>query len=262
MPENRFLTALRAGQSQIGIWCTIPGPVVAEVLAGCGYDWILLDCEHALTDVPDILPMLQAVSAYPVQPVVRPASHDPAVIKRLLDHGAQTLLIPFVQSAEEARALVRATRYAPAGTRGVSWLTRAGSYGGDPDYVARANDQICLLVQVETPEAVDRIEEIAAVDGVEGIFVGPADLAAAMGHPGNAAHPDVVARVDQALTRIRAAGKPAGILTLDADRIRRALDLGSSFTAVGVDIALLRGSAAALARAQGRGKDEGGPRYG
>lgn len=253
LPINPFLAALRAGKSQIGIWCTMPGPVVSELLAGTGFDWILLDTEHSVTDLPDILGMLQAVAPYPVAPVVRPAANDPVLIKRALDLGAQTLLIPYVQNADEARAAVQALRYAPRGIRGVSGMTRASRYGAIPDYVQRAEEQLCLILQVETAEAVDRIEEIAAVDGVDAIFIGPSDLAASMGHPGNAGHPDVVDKVEEAIRRIVAAGCPAGILTLDQAFARRCLELGTSFTAVGVDMAMLRAAAVGLARGFGRG---------
>ena len=253
LPVNAFKRALRDGQSQIGIWNTIPGPVVAELLAGAGFDWVLLDTEHALTDIPDIFAMLQAVAAYPVSAVVRPQTNDTVLIKRLLDHGAQTLLLPYVQSAAEAEAAVRAMRYAPRGVRGVSGMTRASRYGAIPDYVQRAEEELCLLVQVETAEALAQIEAIAAVDGVDGLFIGPSDLAASMGHPGNARHPEVVAAIDDAIRRIVATGKAAGILTLDPAYARHCLELGTRFTAVGVDMALLRGAASDLAKAFGRG---------
>ncbi|MFL9503860.1 aldolase/citrate lyase family protein [Rhodopseudomonas palustris] len=253
LPVNAFKRGLRDGRSQIGTWNTIPGPVVSELLAGAGFDWVLLDTEHALTDIPDIFAMLQAVAAYPVSAVVRPQTNDTVLIKRLLDHGAQTLLLPYVQSAAEAEAAVRAMRYAPRGVRGVSGMTRASRYGAIPDYVQRAEEELCLLVQVETAEALSQIEAIAAVDGVDGLFIGPSDLAASMGHPGNARHPEVVAAIDDAIRRIVATGKAAGILTLDPAYARHCLELGTSFTAVGVDMALLRAAASDLAKAFGRG---------
>lgn len=253
LPVNGFKRALKAGRSQIGIWNTIPGPVVAELLAGAGFDWLLLDTEHALTDVPDILGLLQAVAGYPVSALVRPAANDTVLIKRLLDHGAQTLLIPYVQSAEEAEAAVRAMRYAPRGVRGVSGMTRASRYGAITDYVQRAEEELCLLVQVETAVALERLEEIAAVDGVDGLFIGPSDLAASMGFPGQPGHPAVVAAIEDAIRRIVATGKAAGILAMDPAFARRCIDLGCSFTAVGVDMALLRAAASGLARDYGRG---------
>jgi 4-hydroxy-2-oxoheptanedioate aldolase len=253
LPINTFKRALKAGQQQIGIWNTIPGPVVTELLAGAGFDWIVLDTEHSLTDIPDLMGMLQTVAPYPVAPVVRPQANDTVLIKRALDMGAQTLLLPYVQTREEAEAAVRAMRYAPRGIRGVSGMTRASRFGAIKDYVQRAEEELCLIVQVETGEAVDRIEEIALVDGVDAVFIGPSDLAASLGHPGNAAHPDVVAKVEEAILRLKAVGVPSGILTLDQSFAKRCIELGTTFTAVGVDMALLRNSAASLSRGFGRG---------
>jgi 4-hydroxy-2-oxoheptanedioate aldolase len=247
LPVNRFKQGLREGRQQIGLWNSIPGGLVAEALAGCGFDWVVIDTEHSPTDVPDVLGMLQAMAPYPVSVVVRPAGHDPVVIKRLLDFGAQTLLIPYVQSAEEARALVAAVRYAPRGVRGVAGLTRASRFGAVADYTARADAGICLLVQVETALALTRIEEIAGVDGVDGLFIGPADLATSMGHPGQPSHPDVVAAIEDAVRRITAAGKPAGILTLDPAFAQACMGWGTTFTAVGMDLALMLHGARALA---------------
>jgi 4-hydroxy-2-oxoheptanedioate aldolase len=243
LPVNRFKQALAAGRQQIGLWNTIPGPVVAEVLAGAGFDWITIDTEHSLTDIPDTMGMLQALAAYPVSAVVRPSANDRVAIKRLLDHGAQTLLVPYVQSADEAREAVASMRYAPRGLRGVSTTTRASRYGAISDYMARAEAELCLIVQVETAEALEQIEAIAAVDGVDGLFIGPADLAASMGLPGQIGHPQVVAAIEAAIGRIRRAGRPAGILTGDPVFARRCIALGTSFTAVGIDIALLVGAA-------------------
>ena len=239
LPKNRFKAALADGQQQIGLWNSITGPVVAEVLASAGFDWVVIDTEHALTDVPEVLPMLQAMAPHQVSPVVRPAANDPVLIKRLLDFGAQTLIVPYVQNAAEAEAAVRAVRYPPHGIRGVAGLTRAGGYGLIEGYTARAEAEICLLVQVETLEAIGEIEAIAAVEGVHGLFIGPSDLAASMGHPGQPGHPAVVAVIEDAIRRSVAAGKPAGILTLDAAFARRCMELGSTFTAVGMDIAVL-----------------------
>lgn len=235
MPVNRFKRALREGRQQIGLWCTIPGGTVAEVLAGAGYDWIVFDTEHTPGDPTTVLQQLQAAAPYPVSAVVRPVTNDTALIKHYLDIGAQTLLIPYVQNAEEARAAARAMRYPPAGVRGVSGWTRANRYERVADYAGRAADELCLLVQVETAEALREIEAIAAVEGVDGIFVGPADLAASLGHPGDQKHPEVVAAIEDAIRRIVAAGRPAGILTLDGDVARRCMALGTRFTAVGTD---------------------------
>ncbi|SEN24620.1 4-hydroxy-2-oxoheptanedioate aldolase [Gemmobacter aquatilis] len=248
LPPNAFKRGLAEGRSLIGYWCSLPGGIGAELLAGCGYDWLLFDTEHALTDVPDILPMLQAVAPYPVSPVVRPASNDPVLIKRLLDLGAQTLMIPYVQTAEEARAAVAAMRYAPRGIRGMAGMVRASRFGSVPDYARRAEEELCLIVQVETAEALARIDEIAAVDGVDALFIGPADLAASMGHSGDASHPEVRAAIEAAIKRIVAAGKPAGILTLSPEFAEACLGWGTTFTAVGMDLATLSTGARALAR--------------
>jgi 4-hydroxy-2-oxoheptanedioate aldolase len=248
LPQNGFKRALAEGRQQIGLWCSIPGSFAAEALAATGYDWILLDTEHSPNEVTDVLAQLQAVAPWPVAAAVRPAANDPVLIKRFLDLGAQTLLVPFVQSAAEAKAAVAATRYPPAGIRGMAGLTRATRFGKAAGYAERASEQICLLVQVETKAALAEIEAIAALDGVDGIFVGPSDLAASLGHPGDTAHPEVVAAVEDAITRIGRAGKPAGILTLDPAFARRCIELGAVFTAVGVDLSLLMEAAEALRR--------------
>lgn len=247
LPQNRFKKALREGRQQIGLWNSIPGPLTAEMLATCGFDWVVIDTEHAVTDIPDTLAMMQAMAPYRTHAVVRPAANDPVLIKRVLDLGAQTLIVPYVQNADEARAAVAAIRYAPRGIRGVAGVTRATLFGQVAGYATRAEQELCLILQVETADALDRIPEIAAVDGVDGLFIGPADLAASMGHPGNSAHPDVVAAIARAIRTIRAAGKPAGILTLDPEFARQCMDWGTSFTAVGMDIALLVGAARGLA---------------
>jgi 4-hydroxy-2-oxoheptanedioate aldolase len=248
LPPNPFKHALAAGRQQIGLWNSLPGPLVAEALAGCGFDWVVIDTEHALTDVPDTLAMMQAMAPYPVSAVVRPASNDPVLIKRLLDLGAQTLLIPYVQNADEARAAVAAMRYAPGGIRGVAGMTRASRFGAVADYAQQAAQELCLIVQVETAEALAQIEAIAMVDGVDGLFIGPADLAASMGHPGELGHPAVVAAIEDAIRRIVRTGKPAGILTLDPAFARQCMDWGTRFTAVGMDIALMVRAARALSR--------------
>ena len=246
LPRNEFKRALIEGRQQIGLWCTLPDPSLAELLAGCGYDWLLLDTEHSPADPITVLAQLQAVAPYPGSAVVRPASNDTVLIKRFLDVGAQTLLIPYVESAEEARRAVSAMRYPPAGVRGVAGITRATRFGRVSDYTRRASEELCLLVQVETAAALSALEEIAAVDGVDGVFIGPADLAASLGHPGNPGHPDVKAAIEDAIARIQAAGKPAGILTTDEAFARRCMELGTRFTAVGVDLAVLIQASEAL----------------
>lgn len=247
LPRNRFKQALAEGRQQIGLWNSLPGPLAAEVVASCGFDWVVIDTEHAVTDIPDTLGMMQAMAAWPVSVVVRPANNDTVLIKRCLDLGAQTLIIPYVQNADEARAAVAAMRYAPRGVRGVAGMTRASGFGLVEGYAIRAEEELCLIVQVETLEALGQIEAIAAVDGVDGLFIGPADLAASMGHPGNLSHPDVVAAIEDGVGRIVAAGKPAGILTLSPEFADRCIAWGTRFTAVGMDISLLTGAARSLA---------------
>lgn len=254
LPRNGFKAALQARRQQIGIWCSIPDSGHAEALAGCGFDWMLIDTEHTPATPGTVQAMLQAAAPYPTHAAVRPGWNDPVEIKRLLDVGAQTLLVPYVQSAEEAARAVAAVRYPPEGIRGVAGLTRASRYGLIPGYTARANAEICLLVQVETAAALDRIDEIAAVDGVDGIFIGPADLAASMGHPGDPGHADVKAAILDAIRRIVAAGRPAGILTLDPVFLAEAVAAGTTFTAVDTDTAiLLRGARALAAEWKARG---------
>lgn len=253
-PINTFKRAMKAGQPQIGLWSTLPSPYVSELIAGAGFDWLLLDTEHTPSDVPQMVQQLQAVAAARPREglgashaVVRPAWNDKVMIKRYLDIGAQTLLLPFVQTPDEAQAAVDAVRYAPQGIRGMGGSMRGSNFGRDADYVAKAADEICVLVQVETGEALEQLEAIASVDGVDGVFIGPADLSASMGYPGNAAHPTMEATIDKALQRIRACGKAPGILATDPQRAQACLDKGALFVAVGMDMLLLRMGADALA---------------
>ena len=236
-----------AGQRQIGLWTVIPSAFTVEALGGTGFDWLLLDTEHAPGDPLTVLPQLQALAAQDVTPIVRAATNDTVLIKRLLDMGAQTLLIPYVQNAEEAKAAVAAMRYPPRGVRGVAGSVRASAFGQVTDYLTRAEEELCLLVQVETGPALDEIEAIAEVDGVDGLFIGPNDLAASLGHPGGANRPDVMATIEDAIGRIIAAGKPAGILTPNLDFARRCIDIGAMFVAVGADMGVLLSNAKKLA---------------
>ncbi len=243
LPKNTFKAAIQQGRQQVGIWSFIRDAGVTEMLAGCGFDWILLDCEHSPRDVSEVLAGLQAMSAYPAQPVVRVKTLDVAEIKKVLDIGSQTILVPYVQNAEEARLAAAAVAYPPAGLRGVAGGVRANRFGAIPDYFTRARDEICLLVQVETREALENLEEIAATDGIDGIFIGPADLAASLGHPGNAKHPEVLSAIADAIRRVRAAGKPAGCLTGDSEFLELVLEAGCVFTAIDIDLAALRRNA-------------------
>jgi 4-hydroxy-2-oxoheptanedioate aldolase len=247
LPVNPFKRALAEGRPQIGLWCTLASNVTMEVVAGAGFDWLLLDTEHSPNELTDVLGQLQAASGYPTHVVVRPAWNDMVLIKRILDVGAQSLLIPYVQDAAEARQAVSSIRYPPEGKRGVSGMSRATRFGRIADYTRRAHEELCLVVQVETREALAHIEEIAAVPGVDGVFVGPADLAAALGHPGAAGHPEVQAAIEDAIVRIRRAGKAPGILFPDETKARRYLELGALFVAVGVDAGILARETQALA---------------
>ena len=236
---NLFKQAIRDGRPQIGLWSSLCSNLAAEVIAGAGFDWILVDTEHAPNELPMVFSQLQALAGGTAAPVVRPAWNDMVLVKRFLDVGAQNLLIPYVQTAEEARAAVAATRYPPQGIRGVAVTHRANRFGRVKDYFNRANEEICLLVQIETRQALQNIEAIAAVEGVDGLFIGPSDLAAAFGHLGENNHPEVRAAIEDALKRIRQAGKAPGILApIEADA-RHWLSHGCVVLAVGSDIGLL-----------------------
>jgi 4-hydroxy-2-oxoheptanedioate aldolase len=247
-PENTFKSALTRGELQIGLWMALADSYPAELCAGCGYDWLLIDGEHAPNDLRSMLGALQAVAPYPTHPVVRIPKADDALIKQVLELGATTLLVPMVESAQQAAELVRAMRYPPQGIRGVgSGIARSARWSRYPNYLHEANDQMCLLVQVETREALAQIDAIAAVDGVDGVFIGPADLSASMGLLGQPAHPDVKAAIEGAIASIRRAGKSPGILCADEALARRYIEVGAQFVAVGVDTSLLVKAASGLA---------------
>jgi len=247
-PENTFKSALRRGQAQIGLWQALASPYSAELCAGAGFDWLLLDGEHAPNDVRSLLSQLQALAAYPVQTIVRPPVGDTVLIKQYLDIGVTNILVPMVETAEQAQALVRAVRYPPAGVRGVgAGLARVSRFGRITDYTANADDEICLLVQVENVTGLHNLDAIAAVDGVDGVFIGPADLAASMGLRGQPRHPDVVAAVEAAIKTIRQRGKAPGTLMGDEAEARRLLDLGYQFMAIGADVTLLAKATSDLA---------------
>ncbi|HRO58082.1 MAG TPA: HpcH/HpaI aldolase/citrate lyase family protein [Burkholderiaceae bacterium] len=247
MPTNAFKRALAAGEAQIGLWSSIPSNYTVEILAGAGFDWILLDTEHSPNDLESVLTQLQAAAAYQTTAIVRVPWSDQVVIKRYLDAGAQSLLIPFVSTADEARAAVSYTRYPPRGVRGVGGTTRATRFGRVRDYARHVQQELCVLVQVETKQGLDELEAICAVDGVDGVFIGPADLHASLGHTGQTEHPDVLPVIDDAIRRIRAAGKAPGVLTPNRLLARRWLDCGALFVAVGADVGILARGAEALA---------------
>lgn len=247
LPANVFKRAISEGRAQIGLWCSLCSNVAAEVIADAGFDWILVDTEHAPNELPMVLSQLQALVGGSGVPIVRPAWNDPVLMKRLLDIGVQNFLVPYVQNADEARAAVAATRYPPQGIRGVAVTHRANRFGRVKDYFKRANDEICVLVQIETNTALQNLEAIAAVEGVDGLFIGPSDLAAALGHLGDNGHPEVRAAIEDAFKRIRKAGKAPGILApIEADA-RHWLSQGCVVLAVGSDIGLLARHSEALA---------------
>lgn len=247
-PENRFKTALLNDRLQVGCWLALASPYSAEAIARAGFDWLLIDGEHAPNDIPLILGQLQAIAPSPASAVVRIPVGETWIIKQVLDLGCQTILVPMVESAEQARMLAAAMHYPPRGVRGIgSALARASQFAGIADYLATADDQVCLLVQVESRRGLAAIEEIAAVDGIDGIFVGPSDLAADMGRIGQPSHPEVKAAVEDAIGRIRACGKPAGVLAFDQAVVRGYIALGASFPAVSSDVTILTSGARQLA---------------
>ena len=247
MPVNRLKRALAGGQLQIGLWSTLASHIAAEVSAGSGFDWLLLDIEHAPNDVATVHRQLQAMQSSATSAVVRPAWNDPVMFKRLLDLGVQSLLVPFVQNAEDARRAVAATRYPPHGIRGVATTTRANRYGRVKDYLARAHDEILVIVQIETRAALAALESIAEIDGIDGLFIGPSDLAADMGHLGQNGHPEVRAAIEDAVVRIVRTGKTAGILAAVEADARHWIEAGCQFVAVGNDTGILARQTEALA---------------
>jgi 4-hydroxy-2-oxoheptanedioate aldolase len=248
LPVNQFKRNLAAGKPQIGLWMSLWSHQAVDACAPAGFDWLLLDTEHSPNELPAVQNQLDAMLAGTTEPIVRPAWNDLVLIKRYLDIGARTLLLPYVQNVEEAKRAVAATRYPPLGVRGVSGCTRANRYGRTKDYFQRVHEETCVLVQVETQAAMQEIEAIAAVDGVDGVFIGPNDLAADMGYLGNWQHPEVWGVMEQAAQRITNAGKAPGILVGQAEG-QRCLDLGYLFVAVGSDLVMLaRGSEDLAAR--------------
>ena len=243
---NAFRRDLLAGKMLIGCWSSLSNAITTEVLGVAGFDWILLDGEHSPNDVGTFIPQLMALKDSASAPVVRPSSNNTVEIKRLLDAGFYNFLVPFVESAEEAARAVAATRYPPQGVRGVSVSQRSNRYGTVANYFTGINEQICVAVQIESNAGVAAAAQIAAVDGVDCIFVGPSDLAAGMGHLGNANHPEVQAAIAAVYAAAKAAGKPSGILAPKEEDARRYMAMGATFVAVGSDLGVFRSATQAL----------------
>lgn len=239
--SNQFKKRLLAGEPQIGLWLSIANAFTTEICATAGFDWLLLDGEHTPNDLQITLSQLQAIGAYPAsQAVARPPIGDPVIIKQLLDIGVQSLLVPMVDTAEQATELVKATRYPPQGFRGVGYGTaRVSRWDLRTDYPRLANDEVCLLVQAETRTAMENLDSICAVEGVDGVFLGPSDLAAAYGHLGQPGHPDVQEVIEKGIQTILKHGKAPGILTPDETLAKRYLSLGAKFVAVGLEARVL-----------------------
>ena len=249
VPANHFKRAIKAGRSQIGLWCSLASNISVEIVAGSGFDWLLLDTEHSPNELNMVYGQLQAVMENKVQPIVRPPWNDQVMIKRFLDAGVQTLLVPMVQTVEEAEQAVASTRYPPRGVRGFASASRSSRFGRVKDYHTRCEEEICVLVQIETKQGLDNLEAIAAVEGVDGLFIGPGDLSDGLGYLGDQGNPAFRPVLEDAMRRIKATGKAPGILTGDEALARRCIELGCLFTAVGADSGILaRGSEALVAK--------------
>ncbi|PWC09780.1 2-keto-3-deoxy-L-rhamnonate aldolase [Brenneria roseae subsp. americana] len=237
--HNPFKAGLACGETQIGLWLSSTSSYLAEIASTCGYDWLLIDGEHAPNTIQDLYHQLQAIAPYYSHPVIRPVECQRALIKQVLDIGARTLLVPMIDTAEQARELVAATRYPPQGTRGVgAGVARAARWGRVDGYMARANEELCLLIQAESKTAIDNLDALLEVDGIDGIFIGPADLSASLGYPDDAAHPEVQHVIETSIKCIRRAGKSAGFLAVDTAMAEKAILWGANFVAVGVDTML------------------------
>lgn len=253
LPRNRFKHAIKNGELQIGLWAGMCSPIAAEILCDANYDWLVVDGEHAPNMLDTFLSQLQVLARGHAEPVVRTPWNDPVLFKLVLDIGATTILVPYVQNAEEAKVAADAMRYPPRGNRGAAGQTRASRYGRVKDYFAKAESEICLLVQAETKSAVEQIDKIAAVDGVDGVFIGPNDLSASIGHLGNRMHADVQGLIKLAQQKLKSAGKPSGILASSVEEAQSYIDMGYTFVAVGADYSLYTRAVDDLAKQFGRG---------
>lgn len=257
IPRNRFKAGLETGDTQFGIWLSIPDNTIAEMMAGAGFDWLLVDHEHGPFELRDVMSHLQAMASYDVAPIVRPVDDNPALLKKLCDIGAQSFIVPMIETAEQAEAVVSAVKYPPAGRRGLGTsMARAARWNTVAGYLKHANEEICVIVQAESVTAIENLEDIANTAGVDGVFIGPSDLSASLGHGGDVSHPEVVETTAAALRTIRAAGKHAGLLCLDASQVPHYVDCGANFVGVGVDTLLLGNAARALAAHYKSGDDD------
>lgn len=243
LPRNSFKRGLASGQPLVGTWFMSASPVLAEALGHAGFDFLVLDMEHTIADVPQLFSLLQAVAGTPAASVVRLPWNDAVTVKRVMDAGAQSLMFPYIQSVAEAEAAVSATRYPPKGTRGVAAMQRAGRFGTVPDYLKRASEEVCVILQVETPEAIARLPAIAAVEGVDCMFVGPGDLSASLGYIGEVGRPEVQKALEGAAKACRDADKPCGIVAPTIEMARTFLGYGYSWSAVASDLGMVMGRA-------------------
>jgi 4-hydroxy-2-oxoheptanedioate aldolase len=247
-PSNPFKASLRDGRPTTGIFIGLVSPTAMEIAATAGFDWLLIDGEHAPNNPVTVLPQLQAAAAYGVPVIVRPVNHDSALIKQYLGIGAQTLLVPMVETADEAAALVQAVRYPPHGIRGVGTaLERSARWNAVEGYFKQADEEMCLIVQIESRAGLDNLDAILNVEGVDGVFIGPADLAASLGYLGQPMHPEVKTVIEATLKKIAAAGKAAGVFASDPATAKHYRSCGAAFVAVGADTSILRNAAVALA---------------
>ncbi len=245
--HNQFKQDMLERKKLIGCWAALGNPISTEILGLAGFDWLLLDGEHAINDVTTFVPQLMALKDSSSAPIVRPAWNDQVLIKRLLDIGFYNFLIPYVETVEQAKLAVAYTRYPPEGVRGVSVSHRSNGFGTITDYFTKINQNICVVVQIETQQAVDNVEAITAVDGIDGIFVGPSDLSASLGHFGNPKHSEVQAAIKHVFDVAKAQGKACGILAPIEVDAHHYIDMGATFVAVGSDLSLLRNSTQTLA---------------
>jgi 4-hydroxy-2-oxoheptanedioate aldolase len=259
MVTNRFKARLAEGKVLHGLWFGLANNIAAEICAQAPFDWLLIDGEHSPLSDKDVLSCLQAIAPYEVCPIVRPVSGDKNVLKRLTDIGVQTFLVPMVETAEEAEQIVQAVRYPPEGIRGLGTsMARAARWNMAPDYFNRANDEMCVICQIETRQGLENLESIARVDGVDMVFIGPSDLGAALGYPGQPMRKEVVDVVSQALRDVRALGKPSGVLVVDPALAAHYIECGATFIGVGSDCGILAQGAAKLAASFKSGSDTKG----